>query len=87
MSTLEKFNKMKLVLIILNILNIIIIAVQGSEFSGNDNNNEIDTKELPEVKGNHFYYFGYGSNMLTKRIHMQNPTAVKIGPGVLKVIN
>lgn len=44
-----------------------------------------DIKSLPEVKGDKFYYFGYGSNMLTKRIHIQNPTAVKIGAGELKV--
>ena len=43
------------------------------------------TTQLPEVQGDKFYYFGYGSNMLEKRIHMQNPTSVKIGPGMLKV--
>lgn len=48
-------------------------------------NNKIDVKNLTEVHGDKFYYFGYGSNMLTKRIHIQNPTAVKIGPGTLKV--
>lgn len=49
------------------------------------NNTENDLSRLPEVKGDKFYYFGYGSNMLTKRIHIQNPTAAKIGPGILKV--
>lgn len=73
---------MKLALLAI-IINLLLILVQGSFI----NNNEIDTEELPEVKGDKFYYFGYGSNMLTKRIHVQNPTAVKIGPGVLKVIN
>ncbi|TMW50670.1 hypothetical protein DOY81_004238, partial [Sarcophaga bullata] len=47
-------------------------------------NKTLDLQNLPEVKGDKFYYFGYGSNMLTKRIHIQNPTAVKIGPGELK---
>uniref|UniRef100_A0A0K8UFE0 gamma-glutamylcyclotransferase n=1 Tax=Bactrocera latifrons TaxID=174628 RepID=A0A0K8UFE0_BACLA len=40
--------------------------------------------DLPETVGDKFIYFGYGSNMLTKRIHIQNPTAVKIGMGILK---
>ncbi|XP_067648352.1 gamma-glutamylcyclotransferase-like [Eurosta solidaginis] len=40
--------------------------------------------ELPERVGDKFIYFGYGSNMLTKRIHIQNPTAQKIGVGILK---
>ncbi|XP_005184303.1 gamma-glutamylcyclotransferase-like isoform X2 [Musca domestica] len=31
-----------------------------------------------------FYYFGFGSNMLSKRLHLQNPTAVRIGPGKLE---
>ncbi|XP_060657512.1 gamma-glutamylcyclotransferase-like [Drosophila nasuta] len=32
-------------------------------------------KQLPEVHGDKFYYFGFGSNMLAKRIHIQNPSA------------
>ncbi|XP_036327255.1 gamma-glutamylcyclotransferase-like [Rhagoletis pomonella] len=44
----------------------------------------VTTTELPESLGNKFIYFGYGSNMLTKRIHIQNPTAQKIGMGILK---
>ncbi|XP_030372634.1 gamma-glutamylcyclotransferase-like [Scaptodrosophila lebanonensis] len=40
-------------------------------------------QELPEVHGTKFYYFGYGSNMLSSRIHINNPTAVKIGPALL----
>ncbi|XP_011496903.1 PREDICTED: gamma-glutamylcyclotransferase-like [Ceratosolen solmsi marchali] len=31
-----------------------------------------------------FLYFAYGSNMLTKRIHINNPTAVKKYVGTLK---
>ncbi|XP_075163469.1 gamma-glutamylcyclotransferase-like [Haematobia irritans] len=42
-----------------------------------------EIRALPEVHGDKFYYFGFGSNMLEKRIHIQNPTAVKIGPGKL----
>lgn len=34
---------------------------------------------------NKFAYFGYGSNMLADRIHLQNPTAQRIGVGELKV--
>ncbi|XP_061402492.1 gamma-glutamylcyclotransferase-like [Musca vetustissima] len=43
-----------------------------------------EIRNLPEVHGDKFYYFGFGSNMLTKRIHIENPTAVKIGPGKLE---
>lgn len=32
-----------------------------------------------------FLYFAYGSNLLAKRIHIQNPTAVRYGTGRLKV--
>lgn len=32
-----------------------------------------------------FQYFGYGSNLLGKRIQMQDSSAVRIGPGILKV--
>ncbi|XP_063984999.1 gamma-glutamylcyclotransferase-like [Diachasmimorpha longicaudata] len=31
-----------------------------------------------------FLYFAYGSNLLTKRIHINNPTAVRRGIGCLK---
>lgn len=31
-----------------------------------------------------FMYFGYGSNLLAKRIHIQNPSAVRKNIGVLK---
>lgn len=31
-----------------------------------------------------FYYFGFGSNLNSKRIHINNPSAVKIGNGTLK---
>ncbi|KAM7358567.1 gamma-glutamylcyclotransferase-like isoform 1-T1 [Cochliomyia hominivorax] len=31
-----------------------------------------------------FYYFGYGSNMLAKRIHIQNPAAQRVGVGKLQ---
>ncbi|KAH8296256.1 hypothetical protein KR054_003722 [Drosophila jambulina] len=41
------------------------------------------TSDLPEVRGSKFLYFGFGSNMLAKRIHIQNPTAVRIGPARL----
>ncbi|KAL7731640.1 hypothetical protein ACLKA6_007992 [Drosophila palustris] len=41
-------------------------------------------KQLPEQHGDKFYYFGFGSNMLAKRIHIQNPTAVIVGPALLE---
>lgn len=31
-----------------------------------------------------FLYFGFGSNLLTKRIHLNNPTAIRRGTGKLK---
>ncbi|XP_062131497.1 gamma-glutamylcyclotransferase-like isoform X1 [Drosophila sulfurigaster albostrigata] len=33
---------------------------------------------------NKFFYFGYGSNMLAARMHIQNPSARRIGVGKLK---
>ncbi|XP_062131501.1 gamma-glutamylcyclotransferase-like [Drosophila sulfurigaster albostrigata] len=41
-------------------------------------------QQLPEVNGDKFFYFGFGSNMLAKRIHIQNPTAEIIGPALLE---
>lgn len=32
-----------------------------------------------------FMYFGYGSNLLAKRLLIQNPSAIRKGSGVLKV--
>ncbi|KAH8371767.1 hypothetical protein KR093_008805, partial [Drosophila rubida] len=40
-------------------------------------------QQLPEVHGSKFYYFGFGSNMLEKRIHIQNPSAKFLGAAVL----
>lgn len=34
---------------------------------------------------NKFTYFAYGSNLLAERIHIQNPTAIRIGMGKLNV--
>jgi gamma-glutamylcyclotransferase len=33
--------------------------------------------------GGTFLYFAYGSNLLTKRIHINNPSAVRVGIGKL----
>jgi hypothetical protein len=32
---------------------------------------------------NFFYYFGYGSNLLAKRIKIQNKSAERVGVGIL----
>jgi hypothetical protein len=40
---------------------------------------------LPEVIGENFLYFGFGSNLLANRIHINNPTAIRKGIGKLKV--
>nr|XP_017030939.1 gamma-glutamylcyclotransferase-like isoform X2 [Drosophila kikkawai] len=42
-----------------------------------------DIQDLPEVIGCKFLYFGFGSNMLAHRIHIQNPTAMRLGPARL----
>lgn len=34
-----------------------------------------------------FLYFAYGSNLWSKRIHINNPSAVRVGIGKLKVRN
>ncbi|XP_055854329.1 gamma-glutamylcyclotransferase-like isoform X2 [Episyrphus balteatus] len=39
--------------------------------------------DLPEIDGDHFYYFGYGSNLLAARIHIQNKSAVRKAAGKL----
>lgn len=41
-------------------------------------------QRLPEVHGNRFYYFSYGSNMLAKSMHTKIPTAVFVGPALLE---
>lgn len=40
---------------------------------------------LKLIMASKFYYFGYGSNMLAKRIHIQNPAAQRVGVGKLEV--
>ncbi|KAH8261284.1 hypothetical protein KR044_006552, partial [Drosophila immigrans] len=40
--------------------------------------------QLPEVHGDKFYYFGFGSNMLAKRIHVQNPSATFMDAALLQ---
>lgn len=32
---------------------------------------------------NFFYYFGFGSNLLSKRIKIQNKSAERVGVGIL----
>ncbi|EDV51869.2 gamma-glutamylcyclotransferase isoform X1 [Drosophila erecta] len=39
---------------------------------------------LLTTMGTKFFYFGFGSNMLASRIHIQNPTAKRIGVGKLE---
>jgi hypothetical protein len=40
---------------------------------------------LPEVIGEKFLYFGFGSNLLSERIHINNPSARRRTIGKLKV--
>lgn len=42
-------------------------------------------KSHSPVVMNTFVYFAYGSNLLAQRIHIQNPSAVRIGIGKLNV--
>lgn len=72
-----------MILIKTSLIILLCIAVVFCAPFDSDKMKEI--RKLPEVHGEKFYYFGFGSNMLTKRIHIQNPTAVKIGPGKLEV--
>lgn len=45
----------------------------------------VTTMDNPAQSSNQtFMYFAYGSNLLSKRIKFQNPTAVRRGPGKLK---
>ncbi|XP_017059093.1 gamma-glutamylcyclotransferase-like [Drosophila ficusphila] len=59
------------------------LLVALSRTQGNSIGDFNASLNLPEVRGNKFLYFGFGSNMLADRIHIQNPTAVKIGPALL----
>ncbi|XP_026849020.1 gamma-glutamylcyclotransferase [Drosophila persimilis] len=52
-----------------------------SSSNGLHGNDSLET--LPEVHGSKFFYFGFGSNMLAQRIHIQNPTAERIGAALL----
>jgi len=36
-----------------------------------------------ESEESHFFYFGYGSNLSTDRIRVNNPSAVAVGPALL----
>lgn len=49
-----------------------------------DNSTNNDNKTTHQKKPT-FRYFGYGSNLLAKRLQIQNPTAVRVEPGLLKV--
>jgi gamma-glutamylcyclotransferase len=40
--------------------------------------------KLPDVINSRFYYFAFGSNLLEKRLKIQNQSAEKVGIGVLK---
>uniref|UniRef100_A0A1B0AXV6 gamma-glutamylcyclotransferase n=1 Tax=Glossina palpalis gambiensis TaxID=67801 RepID=A0A1B0AXV6_9MUSC len=70
-------------------VTLLILSVFAGNLSANqsgrsgDSGGNNDSIVLPEIIGDKFYYFGYGSNMLTKRIHLQNPTAIKVGSGQL----
>lgn len=66
-------------------LIILLLCIAAVFCAPSDSDKMKEIRKLPEVHGEKFYYFGFGSNMLTKRIHIQNPTAVKIGPGKLEV--
>uniref|UniRef100_A0A1I8M3K9 gamma-glutamylcyclotransferase n=1 Tax=Musca domestica TaxID=7370 RepID=A0A1I8M3K9_MUSDO len=65
-------------------LIILLLCIAAVFCAPSDSDKMKEIRKLPEVHGEKFYYFGFGSNMLTKRIHIQNPTAVKIGPGKLE---
>ncbi|EDV97873.1 GH17111 [Drosophila grimshawi] len=62
---------------------IYIVALSAINGAGADLNIN-QTYPLAEVHGDKFYYFGFGSNMLAKRIHIQNPSAEIVGPALLE---
>lgn len=41
-------------------------------------------KKLPDIINNRFYYFAFGSNLLERRLKIQNKSAEKVGIGILK---
>ncbi|XP_068149492.1 gamma-glutamylcyclotransferase [Drosophila tropicalis] len=70
----------KIIIICLCLMAAASTSAHNSQKQKSSNNSQ----ELPEIHGNKFYYFGFGSNMLKQRIHIQNPTAVRIGAALLK---
>ncbi|XP_062131500.1 gamma-glutamylcyclotransferase-like [Drosophila sulfurigaster albostrigata] len=64
----------------LSALNVLVMALCGvSQIRGLSL-----LQQLPEVHGDKFFYFGFGSNMLAKRIHIKNPSAKFLGAALLK---
>ncbi|GCB78310.1 hypothetical protein scyTo_0016808, partial [Scyliorhinus torazame] len=45
--------------------------------------NSTEQRDVP-ANGEGFYYFGYGSNLLSERLQLQNPSAVQVAVGCLK---
>ncbi|XP_017861116.1 PREDICTED: gamma-glutamylcyclotransferase-like isoform X1 [Drosophila arizonae] len=56
-------------------LILLLVAARGAQVDGR--------QQMAEVHDEKFYYFGFGSNMLAKRIHIQNPSAQFVGPATL----
>lgn len=40
-------------------------------------------RKMTTKMSNFFYYFGFGSNLLSKRIKIQNKSAERVGVGIL----
>lgn len=66
------------ILFFICMFNYVLVTLAMPESAGNGKNAN-GQKKLT------FRYFGYGSNLLAKRIQIQNPTAVRVEPGLLKV--
>lgn len=69
----------------LNVLHVVLLF-QSILVSGREVNAGMRLAAATTRMGNDtFLYFAYGSNLLGKRIHLQNPTAERRGIGRLKV--
>jgi gamma-glutamylcyclotransferase len=45
--------------------------------------NGVSNGHIEEEVGDHFYYFAYGSNLFTERLHILNPSAIYVCNAVL----
>ncbi|ALC45021.1 CG4306, partial [Drosophila busckii] len=71
-------------LVTLRLLLLVLAVACGRVGCAENASSKVQQQQLPEVHGNKFHYFGFGSNMLGQRIHVQNPTAVRVGAALVE---